>query len=122
MPQVSALKHALIAQHRFIENLGWAKIATLVDGATADGARKLCKHLETKHPHASPKDLVEIAGKKKLRGNNQRIAPGSNESMAIRKAVRRQYKRQPQREAANLVLKKMRNKTMREPLKELGNQ
>ena len=52
----------LIAQYRFIDRLPWTVIATKVHGATPNQVRKLCTYFKTKHPNASPDELVDIAG------------------------------------------------------------
>ena len=121
MPKLNDLKRGLVAQYHFIDKYGWIDIASRVKGATPDGARKLCNRLELDHPNASPQQLVDFAAQKKPRGNTQRVAPGSKESIAIRDAIRGPYDLQPQVEAVNRVWNHMRKKEVREPLKELGN-
>ena len=121
MPYLDQKGRILTAQYRFIDRLPWTSIATKVHGANPDQVRMFCKWLETRHPDASPDELVDIAGQTKRRGDTRRVLPGSNASLKIREVLRTTQARQGQVEAANYTLQRMRGNDAREPLKELSD-
>ena len=87
MPQSGDAARGMIAQYRYVDNLAWTEISRRIPAVTPDGARKFIKHLEMSYPHASTKELIELAAQKKPRGSNQRVKPGSKASIAIRDAL-----------------------------------
>ena len=92
-----------------------------IDGANPDQVRKFCTRLKTRHPNASPSELVDIAGQKKKRGDTTHVQPGSSASLKIREYLQDTGARHGQVEAANYTLQRMRGNNAREPLKELSN-
>ena len=121
MPQLDQKGRILAAQYRFINRLSCPSIATNIDGANADQVRQFCTRLKKRHPNASPRELVDIAGQKKRRGDTTRVKPGSNASLKIREVLRGTGASEGQTEMANYTLSKMRRNDAREPLKELSN-
>ena len=121
MPQLNQKDRFLTAHYRFIDRLSCPSIATKINGANPDQVRRFCARLKTRHPNASPHELVDIAGQKKKRGDRTRVQPGSNASLKIREVLRGTHAVQGQTEAANYALHQMRRNDAREPLKELSN-
>ena len=121
MPHLDQKGRFLTAQYRFIDRLSWTSIASKIDGANPNQVRNFCAQLKTRHPNASPNELVDIAGRKKRRGDTTRLKPGSNASLKIREVLRGTGASESPVEVANYTLERMRRNDAREPLKELSN-
>ena len=87
MPQLDQKGRILAAQYRFINCLSCPSITTNIDGANADQVRQFCTCLKKRYPNTLSRELVDIIGQKKRRGDMTRVRSGSNASLKIREVL-----------------------------------
>ena len=111
---------SIIVNYRFRDLLSYAEISRKIEGTTASGCRMLCERARERANSDNIADILQNCRVLPRDGAPVRVQPGSQASIAIRRAIRGKHRYQNETEAANRVYKKQRPKSDRKPLQPLN--
>ncbi|SMR46070.1 unnamed protein product [Zymoseptoria tritici ST99CH_1E4] len=131
MSEIPHDDRVLIVQYRAVHGWTFERIATVVDGVSADAARKLYTRARVRAGSDIARDILQHIDPAPRSGRPKVIVPGSKESTQMRQLLRNKYRRQHQTEAGNHAIQQLRQTrqsdvstttcTRRRPLQELDN-